>query len=387
MKAVVCGGIAAYCVGGVAWDYGQYALGLERLGFEVLYLEDTGLWPTYSFDVDAEADPPPEVAYLESALASLSPTLGRRWHYRGPYGDTHGWPVEEVAGFAEDADVLVNVSGLCLLREVYRRCDRKVVIDTDPGFNHLIEFPGSDRQPPEGTPGYRGHDRFFTYASRLGGPGCPLPDLDLDWRPTVPPVVRDQWRARPPGDTWTTVLSWNNYYPDPEDGADQPYGSKEREFPKVEELPAHTPARLEIAAGGWGRPFERWRELGWGVRDGPRTTYRPDDYRAYVESSRGELSVAKNVYVATRCGWFSCRSVCYLAAGRPVVLQDTGFSEDLPTGDGLLAFSDLSGAAAGLAAAESDYDHHAAAAEQLAAERFEAELVLSDLLTRAEVNE
>jgi glycosyltransferase involved in cell wall biosynthesis len=152
---------------------------------------------------------------------------------------------------------------------------------------------------------------------------------------------------------------------------------------KIESLPGRVEAKLEVAAGGVQPPVERWRSLGWSVRDPETVSASLGDYRRYVEGSRGELSVAKNVYVATGSGWFSCRSVCYLAAGRPVVLQDTGFSELLDTGTGVVPFSDLDGAARALAAVERDYDEHSQAARAIAEEHFDAAVVLGELLERA----
>jgi hypothetical protein len=136
---------------------------------------------------------------------------------------------------------------------------------------------------------------------------------------------------------------------------------------------------FEVAVGG-EPPADRWRRIGWRVVDGPSRSATPEAYREYVEASRAEVSVAKNLYVATRSGWFSCRSACYLAAGRPVVLQDTGFAEVLPTGEGLLAFDDEEGAVAGVRAVEADYARHAEAARRLAREHLAAEVVLGRLL-------
>lgn len=385
MRAIVTGMIATYPVGGVAWDYGQYALGLERLDWEVWYLEDTGV-PAYAVDPatgEYREDPEPGVRFLERALTTLSPALGRRWHVRDVAGRTYGLSPAALAEVVAGADLFLNVSGACVLRDEYRGPAPSVFVDTDPGWNHFVIFPRWDAKPlAERGWGYRGHDHFFTYAGRLGRPGCDLPDLGLPWQATRPPVVLDRWRPRPPGDAWTTVMVWNNYLDEgtPSHGG-VAYGAKEREFARVEALPRRAPARFEVAVKGKA-PRARWRDLGWSVRDGYRTTAEPEQYRAFVEGSRGEFAVAKNVYVATGSGWFSCRSVCYLAAGRPVVLQDTGYADLLPTGCGLLPFRDLDGAAAAVAAVERDYAAHAAAARALAREHFAAERVLGELLER-----
>jgi hypothetical protein len=381
MKAIVTGMVATYPVGGVAWDYGQYALGLERLGFEVYYLEDTGL---ESYNPEARAYGPAYdygLAFLERSLAGLSPTLGRRWHARTPEGAVHGLALDDFRDVVAEADVLLNVSGSALMRDEYLPCRNKVLIDTDPGLTQLRNFPRWDARPNwMETHGYRAHDHFFTYAELIGTAQCALPTLGLAWQPTRPPVVLELWRARPPGERWTTVMSWRAL-PEPIAYRGRLYGGKELEFAGIEDLPRHTAAALQVAIGG-SAPTERWRSLGWSVIDSQAVSARPNDYRSYIEGSRGELSVAKNTYVATHCGWFSCRTACYLAAGRPAVIQDTGFSRLFPCGEGVVAFPDLAGAAAGLERIEADYASHQRAAREFAQAHFAAEDVLGSVLER-----
>ena len=382
MKAVVAGGIATYPVGGVVWDYGQYALGLERLGFEVYYLEDTGLVAYDAPRREYNEDPTYGIGFLQRSLANLSPSLTDRWHVRTADGRTYGMEPAILAELMAGADLFLNVSGLCLLRNEYMRCVRKVLIDTDPGWNHFINYPRWDANPGwQGTYGFRGHDHFFTYAERMGKANCALPTLGLSWQPIRPLVVRDCWPQASAGERWTTVLTWDNYR-GPIEHKGRTYGSKEVEFKRVEDLPSRTLVSLEVAAGGTRPPCERWRSLGWSVVDSTAVSDTAETYRDYILGSRGEFSVAKNVYVATRSGWFSCRSVCYLAAGRPVVVQDTGFSELIPTGLGLLAFSTPEEAVSGIATVEADYPAHQAAARELASTHFDADLVLSEMLDR-----
>lgn len=387
MRAVVCGVMATWPVGGVAWDFLQYVIGMQELGFEVTYLEDAGLAGYDPVDRTYSEDLSRGVAFLQSTLADNAPELfsAGRWHVRGPDGQTWGLKAESVRDAVVGADVLINVSGMCLLREEYLECRRKVFVDTDPGWNHFKVFPRHDAGMLwPGTVGFRAHDLFCTYASRIGRSGCQLPDLGLDWIPIRPPVVTARWPIRPPGSRWTTVLTWDNYAGTVEhDG--RRYGSKGPELARIEKLPGSTGLELELAVGGVDPPSARWRRLGWTVVDGPDVTRTADRYRDYVSGSRGECSVAKQIYTATRSGWFSCRSVCYLAAGRPVVLQDTGWSEDLPTGSGLFCFDDAEGAAEALRSVESDHEKHSAAARDVAEEHFEATSVLSGLLERAGV--
>jgi hypothetical protein len=382
LKAIVTGMIATYPVGGVAWDYGQYALGLERLGWDVYYLEDTG-WESYD-PIKGQYGPDYTygVRFLAQSMAQLSSTLAARWHVRSMDGKSHGLDASRISAAIAGADLFLNVSGGTLLREEYMSCSCKVLIDSDPGWNHFVNFPKWDANPGwQRSCGYRAHDYFFTYAERIGKPDCELPDLGIAWQPTRPPVVTNLWRCEPPGNTWTTVMTWDNFRR-PIESNGKVYGTKELEFGRVESLPQRVPASFELAVGGASPPSEHWRSLGWSVIDSHEVSRTMDQYQQYVQSSRGEFSVAKNVYVATRSGWSSCRSVCYLAAERPVVVQDTGFSEIIPTGEGLLTFTDMEQATAALIAVESDYGRHQKKAREIANDYYDSKVVLRNLLTR-----
>lgn len=382
MLGIVTGMITTYPVGGVAWDYAQYALALERLGWEVYYLEDTG-WETYDpmkgqYGSDCEFG----TRFLQESLSRISPTLGQRWHFRAMDGRSYGVEEARFHDLVARADLFLNVSGGTLLRDEYMACPCKVFIDSDPGWNHFVNFPKWDANPGWlGTHGYRAHDHFFTYAERLGSPDCILPDMGIHWQPTRPLVVMDCWKARPPASKWTTVMTWNNFRK-PVDYQGKQYGTKEMEFPKVEQLPAHVDAEFELAAGGSGAPVERWRELGWNVVDSHSVSRTMDEYQEYVERSRGEFSVTKNLYSATRSGWFSCRTVCYLGASKPAIVQDTGFSEFIPTGGGLFAFDKLEDAKEAVLAVEKDYQRHCRLALEVARNYFDSTIVLEQMLER-----
>jgi len=391
MKAIVTGMLVQCPLGGVAWDYGQYAAGLERLGYDVYYLEDSGV-PSYSWNQQTqqfEDSCRDGIKFLRESLAQFSPTLAERWHYRdydecGNERGVYGIDERTFADIVADADVLINVSGSSILRESYRRCRNKVLIDTDPGYNHFSNYPkweaaDRDRQ----LMGLSGHDHFFTYAHGLGKPGSPLRDFGFNWRKTRPPVLLDAWSAEPPNERWTTVMMWNIYRkPIIHNGVR--YGAKESEFEKIESLPQLVKAPIEVAVNGGG-PIDRWRSIGWLAENGHDKSHSMSAYRSYVQSSRGEFSVAKNVYVATRSGWFSCRTVCYLAAGLPAVVQDTGWTDYIPTGEGLFAFDDVQQAAEAINAVESNYAGHCQAARALAENEFDSDLVIADMLNQIEM--
>ena len=393
MKAIVTGMIATYPVGGVAWDYGQYALALEQLGFEVYYLEDTGGPCYHPLKREYGEDPGFALEFLDRSLRYLSPALGDRWHFRGMDDATYGMGKGKFNEVLAQADLFLNVSGSALLRDEYMNCPCKVLIDTDPGWNHFVNYPKWDASPNWlNTHGFRAHDHFFTYAERIGQADCLLPSLGLDWKPTRPPVVMDRWRAmgqeinsgeKGIGKKWTTVMTWNNFGK-PVVYDNQVFGTKEMEFSKIEDLPRQLPGcAFMLAVGGSDYPAAHWRSIGWEVQDSHAASATAESYRAFIENSRGEFSVVKNLYSATRSGWFSCRSVCYLAAGRPVVIQDTGFSDFIPTGEVLFAFADVATARHAIELIEENLAHHQQAARAVALEHFDSDKVLGKLLAQA----
>jgi hypothetical protein len=386
-RAIITGMIATYPVGGVAWDYGQYASGLEDLGFEVYYVEDTG-GLTYDPTRREYGDNCSYgLRFLQESLRQISPQLENRWHFRSATDDCYGIAPDTLKAVAADADLFLNISGGTLLRDEYMRCRCKVLIDTDPGWNHFVNYPRWDAQPGwKNTHGYRSHDYFFTYAERIGHPDCLLPELGLRWHATRPPVVVDKWKTDNPGRSWTTVMTWDNFQR-PVEYEGHVFGTKEIEFEKIESIPARLPCvEFELATGGSAPPVEKWQKAGWRVRDSHAISTTAEDYRNYIQGSRAELSVAKNLYVDTRSGWFSCRSACYLAAGRPVVIQDTGFSKVLPTGDGLFAFSDACQVMAAIETVEMNYAKHVRSARDFAHQYLSAGSVLGNVLELTGLN-
>jgi hypothetical protein len=232
--------------------------------------------------------------------------------------------------------------------------------------------------------GVEAHDEHFTYAENIYGADCLVPRLGFHWKTTRMPVVTSLWSsiaAHPAEATasWTTVMTWNAFkgrlsYRGTE------YKSKSGEFEGLIDLPPRVDLPLTVAVGGRDAPLQRLEKYGWRVIDGPAATLTPAQYQGFIQASRGELSPAKHVYVALRTGWFSCRSACYLAAGRPVVVQDTGFSRMLPVGNGILAFDTTDDVIMALAEVEQNYRHHAESALALANSHFDSDQVLNSLI-------
>jgi hypothetical protein len=386
MRVVVTGLVATYPVGGVAWDYLQYVEGFRRLGCDVFYLEDTGQW---CYDPDAATfirDATAGARYLASAIATMSPPLADAWSVRGPDGVVHGRSTEAVRRACTGADLFLNVSGASRLRDEYRGARVLAFIDTDPGYSQAraaaVDRGTVDPQMQDAVEIMRAHDVFFSLGENLGAPDCAIPIGAIRWRPTRQPILLDRWEAPPStGDAFTTVMSWRIDPPSPiVDG--RVYGGKDVEFERFLELPSHTPARLEVAIAG-AAPRARIETAGWRVVDAHAVSRTMADYRGYILGSRGELSIAKNAYVAPRSGWFSTRSAAYLAAGRPVILQDTGFSAHLPLGPGLHAFATIPEAVAALDVVGRDYAAAARHARDVAVECFAAERVCERILAEA----
>ena len=387
MRIVVAGLVATYPLGGVSWDYLAYVDGFRRLGAEVFYLEDTGGWfyqpqrETFTEDVAGN------LAYLQRALSVID-AADLRWAVRAPDGTVHGPGATGIADACRGADLFLNVSGSCWLRDEYRGARRTAYLDTDPGFTQATllavdEGRATDSQPFSAAL-IRGHDRFLTFAEAIGDARCRVPRCGLDWRPTRQPIVLDRWPVlpAPAGGRYTTVMSWAHGNAAPLiDG--QELGGKDVEMQRFLALPRLAGVPLELATGG-RPPVDALAAEGWQVVDAYARSDSMEAYRGYLQASRGEWSVAKQVYVALRSGWFSTRSAAYLASGRPVVVQDTGWSDHYPCGEGLFAFTTIDEAAAALRAVERDHARHAAAARAVAERELAAERVLPRLLDAVE---
>ena len=383
MRVVVTGLVAAYPVGGVAWDYLQYLQGFRALGCDVLYLEDTGQWlydpvaQTFTDDVARN------VRWLAWSLAALDPALADAWALRAPDGTYHGRDEAAVGRACAGADLFLNVSGACWLREPYRAARVKAYVDTDPGYSQAklaaVEAGVADEHVEYSVDLIRRHDVFFTLAEAIGRPSCRIPTCGLRWHPTRQPIALANWPVRrAPGAPFTTVMSWK-IEPTPPLLDGRTFGGKDIEFDRFIDLPSRTREVLEVALSG-AAPRERIVAAGWRLRDAHAVSATPDAYREYLLASRGELSIAKNAYVALGSGWFSTRTAAYLACGKPAVVQDTGFPAHVPTGPGLHAFRSGDDAVAALAEIRTNYERACRHARDIAEAYFRAEDVCARLI-------
>ncbi len=385
MRIIVTGLIATYPVGGVAWDYVQYVHGLAALGHEVTYLEDTGQWMYSPAAQTFVAECADNLAHLRRVLQHADGTYP--FALRDPGGAVHGMSEEELRRRCRDADLFLNVSGACWLRDEYRGPGVAAYVDTDPCYSQAklaaADAGTADEHVAYSAAMIRRHDVFFTFAESIGRPSCSIPTAGLVWHPTRHPIVLDDWPLSPPpaGGAFATVMSWKTDVTLPTVGT-RVYGGKDVEFARILHLPHRTSVALEVAVAG-AAPYADLRAAGWRVIDARDVSATPEAYQAYLGTARGELSIAKEAYVATGSGWFSTRSASYLASGRPVIVQHTGFSAHVPVGDAIMPFTDAEGALAALEAVESDHPRRCRAAREIAATAFDAAAILRKLLADA----
>jgi hypothetical protein len=379
LRIIVTGLIAQYPLGGVTWFHIQYLLGLSRLGHDVYYLEDSGQWPYNPLEDGLIEDPTFNVDYLAEVMSRFG--LEDKWAYRFPWeSQWFGLTDEERTNVIESADLLINVSGTLERPQDYRQIPRLAYIDTDPVFTQVKLARGQEdfRKLVDA------HDVHFSYGERIGGESSHnVPATGHAWIPTRPPVVLSEWNpSAPHREVYTTVMNWTSHNSVSYNG--QTYAQKDVEFRRFIELPQMVaPTVLELAIGSGKNqrtPYDLLTYKGWRLVDPTQVCPDLDSFRRYTESSKGEWSVAKNGYVLGQSGWFSERSARYLAAGRPVMLQETGYSSVLPVGEGLLAFTTLEEAASAVDDIEGDYSRHAKAAREIAEECFDAEAILASLL-------
>ena len=390
LRIAVTGLAATYPFGGVFWDYMQYVLGFHRLGHDVLYIEDTGKW---CYDPVAQTFTPDATRNAEAlgqGLKALEPKLADRWFLRDASGAIYGRSWGDVVRFVREADLFLHISASCWMREEYFACRRLAFIDSDPIYTQAsvpayLNGTASEEDHAR-IDTLRRHDVFFTFGENINGPDCRIPRGVFDWKPTRQPVVLPSFEAhRVPVESrrrvLTTVASWEPTEKGPVvDGV--AYKGKSVEFTRFQELPSRSQLPLEIAMSG-PAPYDDLRRGGWRIINAYDVTSDPWRYRGYLANSLGEWSVAKNAYVASCSGWFSCRSACYLALGVPVVVQDTGFGCAIPEGEGILAFQTPAEAAEAIGEIAVNPQRHARAAAEIAREYFCAETVLTDLVEQA----
>jgi hypothetical protein len=361
---------------GHTWVFLQYLLGFRRLGWEVFFVDR--LEPEMC--IDRSGNPAPlESSFNLTYTAEVMERFGLAGRWAVVYDggrEMVGATREEVVETVRSSALLMNVMGFLDDEEILAAAPLRVFLDIDPGFPHMWQELGLARP-------FDGHDRYVTVGERIGASDCEIPTCGIDWRTTKPPVELAEWPDTPAkGGGFTTVASWRGPF-GPIEYRGRTYGLRVHEFRRFVELPERTGEPFEVALDiddADGEDRQRLERYGWSLADPRQIAGDPWRYREYVQRSAAELMVAKNLYVDTRSGWFSDRSACYLASGRPVLAQDTGLDGLLPSGEGLITFSTLDEAAAGAEEITRDYRRHSREAREIAAEHFAADRVLPRML-------
>ncbi len=374
LKILCSGHLVRHPLGGHSWHHFQYLVGFRRLGHDVTFFEHYG-WPKSCYDAGRNiktSDPSYGVAYLQRLLRPYG--LDDRWCYLAEDGTDYGIPRERLAMTCRECDVYLNLSNINWIPEL-EECKRRVLVDTDPVLTQLGAFGF-------GGPFSRYH-ALLTYGANVHQPACEMPTGGARWLPTRQPVVLDLWPTAAPDRSapFTSVLNFKSYRDVERQG--RVYGQKDREFEPFFSLPRDTGEPMELAVNASELVKQRLLAGGWRLTSTWEVSRDPWTYQRYIRASRAEFCVAKHAYVSTRCGWFSDRSTAYLASGRPIVVQDTGFSDWLPTGSGVIPFRTREEAIAGIEELNSRYEFHCRAAREIAEEYFDARKVLSGLLEQA----
>lgn len=377
-RSVVVAGSVAQRIhyGGHAAAFLQYLRGFRRRGLEVTFIDR--LDPAMCVD-DLERRSSvrcsPNLCYLTSSMN------------RAGFGESFGVLTEdpkcsfglgrrELIERVRRSSVLLNVMGYLEDEEILDAAPFRVFLDIDPGFSQMWRDQGLDHP-------LRGHDAYVTVGANIGSEACSIPTCGIDWITTVPPIVLSDWPVSwMPGGRFTTVASWRGPFA-PLEHVGCTYGLRVHEFRKFLPLPAMTGQPFELALDihqAESLDLQRLRDNAWKLVDPRVVASDPWEYRSYIQESGAEFMVAKNMYVQSRSGWVSDRSVCYLASGKPVLAQDTGLGDRYPTGEGLITFTTLDEAVAGVEAITTDYERHCRAARQVAEEHFDSDIVLTQLL-------
>lgn len=366
---------------GIAWQAAHYLVALRKLGYDAWYIEDSAANP---YDPRAESvvmNCDYNLTYLRRVMERFG--FGGRWAYRCGIDETyHGLSRPEISQLYGEADALINLCGSHRLLERHLACPVRILVDTDPGYQQINYAKGDVAERAY----IDAHTHFFTYGANIGRADCPIPESGVAWRPTRPPVDIDLW-PEPEGEPgcFTSIASWDNHGKDIEYDGSTYLWSKHVNFLKFLDLPHARPrtcfrmailppddgVRREVEGGGWR------------LTDPRPVSATTDSYRDFIAGSRGEFTVAKDIYVRTNSGWFSDRAVCYLASGRPVLTMATGFERHYPVGAGLFPFATRKEALAAIDAIAGDYRRHSRAAREVAREYFDGERVVGALLAEA----
>lgn len=383
---VLLGMMTRMPVGGVIWQTMHYVVGLQRLGFDVCYLEDHGAYPAMFTSKDDPDGSEKAAGFLQRTLGEFGlemPWSYHSWHVQDRY---FGLDKSAVVRACQSAEAIINLHGGTWPRPEHRSNGALIYLETDP-VGPEVELHNNVAATREFLDA---HTAYFTFGENLGALDCKVPlPAGYEFRPTRQPVVIDFWKSPQPtgGEMFTTIANWRQAQRQMTFDGEVYHWSKHHEFMKFLDLPQLTTQKFELALSSYEpADVEMLSAKGWKIRDALEFSTNAQSYRKYILDSRGEWTVAKDQNIRLRSGWFSDRAATYLAAGRPVIMQRTGFKNILPTGCGLFPFSDMDESLAAVEAINSDYARHCRGAAEIAREYFDAGVVLTKLLREAGVS-
>jgi hypothetical protein len=380
-KVIVSGILFWYPLAGVTYQFLHYLIGLRKLGYDVYYIEDSGRWVYDPVARSITGDAWPNVSRVVKTLEAHG--FAGKWAFRGAYpnGPCYGLSESEIFALYREADALLNVTGAQEIRDEQQVIKKRIYVESDPFSAQVKLFNGDEKVRAL----LDAHHAFFSFGENLGQPDCDVP-LDRTWLPTRQPVATELWcegAEASGGSAYNTITTWHNDGKGVEYRGEVYHWTKDREFVRFLELPeSRSQLQFELATDADEKARALLESHKFRVGDGVAVSASVESYRDYICHARGEFTVARDQYVRPHTGWFSDRSACYLAAGRPVITQETGFSKFIPSGCGLFGFTTLDDVLAAIDAIESDYAKHSRAALEIAREYFAAERVLASLMDR-----
>lgn len=376
MRIIVLGYIIRGPLGGLAWHHLQYVMGFARLGHDVYFVEDSNDYESCYDPISntTTTDPSYGLAFADQIFTKVN--LADRWCYYDAHSSKWMGPCSnKIHDICKSVDIILNMGGKSILRPWFKNIPIRIIIDTDPVFTQIRFLKNNDYMEQAHE-----HTVFLSFGENIFKENCLITDDGFPWKPTRQPVVLDAWAvtAGKKEGKFTTVMQWDSY--PAQEYQEKYYGMKSESFGDYFDLPNKVKADFELALGSASAPRDTLKSKGWHIVNPLNVTKDPWTYQEYIQSSKAEFTVAKHGYVVTNSGWFSERSAAYLASGRPVVVQDTGFSQWLPTGEGVLTFRNINEAIAAIEEVNSRYEYHCKKAREIAEEYFKAEKVLSKMM-------
>lgn len=387
LRVIVGGYIGLYPTGGATWDYIQYPFGLKLLGHDVYYIEDTMQYPVYQKN-KAWDDASASVEYLKNVMTSFG--MEERWAYRDiASGECYGMSLQKVNEICSTADVFINISCSTFMRDEYASVSKRILIDSDPMFTQIQYYKEREGELKTSTKELiLSHNYLFSFGENIGADDCKIPDFNFTWLATRQPVCLDLWAKKNGLNKYgfSSIMNWSgrqklNYN-------NEEWGQKDVEFMKFIDVPACFPElQFDVVINP---PLNEESDYDpiyitkkqWHILHPKHSVSSPGQYQNFIKTSFAEFSVAKETYVKSNSGWFSCRSACYLAAGKPVIAEETGWSKYIPEGKGLFSFTDVDTAIESIKSVALDWNKHSKAAVEIANDFFDSKIVLTDMINK-----